>query len=491
MPTGPSASEPWRKRPRPMVRLYTKGSVAGLDDQEEDPAAILALQADKFAETTWYANKSRQNWWLRRATARGIQPVPLSPQLLHLAAALLRKGGYRSAPLYLAAVKRMHVQAGFPWSDSLRLEYTDSIRATTRGLGPPAQSQPFNLQQVAEIPPEFDAAIAAEGGPAAPTATVLLASWWMLREIELASASVEQLSFIDSDEGCGCARFDLPVSKADQRALGKVRCHTCICPSKLCPVAAARRVHESAVRHSGIAGSAPLLVDRHGKSLQKKDVVSSFQRVAIASGSPASDRITGHSGRVTGAQMLARAGIHEWRISTFGRWGTSTIRRYIRDADVEAASKHLAMDTVQTQIQACAAEVCVKRVTAGKPSAKQKTKAIITERFAQHPEFALAGGAPVLTGAPKKYIIDETSELLGEHSSTSLPHSIMCKQSSRRHIVQCALFSYCGWKWSKPTLRGPSYIIEEREVTDSPRDQWCKKCVRTADRVRVDRAMDH
>jgi CTP:molybdopterin cytidylyltransferase MocA len=41
--------------------------------------------------------------------------------------------------------------------------------------------------------------------------------------------------------------------------------------------------------------------------------------------------VTGRSPRVTGAQRMALAGVSEWRIQVFGRWGSSAVLRCIRD----------------------------------------------------------------------------------------------------------------------------------------------------------------
>eukprot|EP00972_Heterocapsa_arctica_P085862 12654200-Heterocapsa_arctica.AAC.1 len=40
--------------------------------------------------------------------------------------------------------------------------------------------------------------------------------------------------------------------------------------------------------------------------------------------------INGHSGRATGAQIMAAAGISEWRIQAFGRWGSAAVLGYLR-----------------------------------------------------------------------------------------------------------------------------------------------------------------
>lgn len=57
-----------------------------------------------------------------------------------------------------------------------------------------------------------------------------------------------------------------------------------------------------------------------------------------ASSPDGSERITGHTLRVTGAQGMARAGLDVWAIQLLGRWGSSTVMTYIRDAQLDTAT---------------------------------------------------------------------------------------------------------------------------------------------------------
>ena len=96
--------------------------------------------------------------------------------------------------------------------------------------------------------------------------------------------------------------------------------------------------------------------------------VAAFKSVAEACGQKDIHSITGHSGRVTGAQRMARSGLSEWRIQAFGRWGSNAVLRYIRGALlegslvgiaplVEAAAAHPAdtVDAVRARLSVAAA----------------------------------------------------------------------------------------------------------------------------------------
>ena len=104
----------------------------------------------------------------------------------------------------------------------LDLEYRDCLRALRRGLGPAKQAQPFDLTAIASLTDEQAKSCGRKGYPAHLREVILVASWWLLRKIELSSVTLRQVSFLPG-AGCGIAVLDLPVSKADPMALGKAR----------------------------------------------------------------------------------------------------------------------------------------------------------------------------------------------------------------------------------------------------------------------------
>ena len=81
-----------------------------------------------------------------KAGGTSLDPYPLSPQLIDVAGTLLKKGTYRSAHLYLQAMKRVHLEAGHAWSEHLDLAIKDAIRSCTRGMGPDLR----DLSKIAE-----------------------------------------------------------------------------------------------------------------------------------------------------------------------------------------------------------------------------------------------------------------------------------------------------------------------------------------------------
>ena len=140
--------------------------------------------------------------------------------------------------------------------------------------------------------------------------------------------------------GCGAgawAQLHLPVSKTDPQGRGAWRTLACACPSPVCPVAALMRVirkvksiHMKAkTRKAG--HNCPLAARSDGSRSQKAEVVKFYTDLAVWDGQPRG-HFTGHSARVTGAMRMALAGHSEWMIQVFGRWGSSAVLRYVREA---------------------------------------------------------------------------------------------------------------------------------------------------------------
>ena len=118
---------------------------------------------------------------------------------------------------------------------------------------------------------------------------------------------------------------------------GATRSLAYACPAKACPVQAARKVVTTAelVRLSFDTAvpqeDFPLLCKLTGEAMKKHEVVTFYRNIVEAVGYE-DLHITGHSARVTGAMRMAIAGHRVWTIQVFGRWGSSAILGYVREA---------------------------------------------------------------------------------------------------------------------------------------------------------------
>ena len=92
--------------------------------------------------------ESKVKWWVDRAKTRGVEPFPLNLEMINLAGALLKAGGYRSSAQYFSAMKREHITKGHPWQDVLQQGVADAVRSCVRGLGPDRSCPSLDLRKL-------------------------------------------------------------------------------------------------------------------------------------------------------------------------------------------------------------------------------------------------------------------------------------------------------------------------------------------------------
>ena len=112
-------------------------------------------------------------------------------------------------------------------SPEVRQCMQDTKRAVLRGAGPARLKDFFHvpdLRAALEGPEEVSGFVATQ--PRHMAETLLLCSWWMLREIEAANAQVGHVSWNDSR---GEVTLMLPVQKCDTRGMLCCRTLRCAC----------------------------------------------------------------------------------------------------------------------------------------------------------------------------------------------------------------------------------------------------------------------
>ena len=129
-------------------------------------------------------------------------------------------------------MKALHVEADHPWSALFCHTVTWVTRSVERGIGPARQSCSFEFHRLAQL--DRSASRLVTGGPQQPTHLALLASLFLLREIE-ASTALSNAWVFDHPKCEVCWR--LPASKTDHLTLGVSRKLGCFCGSAIaaCP----------------------------------------------------------------------------------------------------------------------------------------------------------------------------------------------------------------------------------------------------------------
>ena len=232
-PARPSQS----RKDIPRVMPYARGSLARAENFSQASAPVpqhptleeidAAFMADRFAKSSREPRESRWNTWCRLAALRQLPPLPVTVDLLFRLGALFRHGRYRSTALYITVAKQKHVEAGFPWGHDLDRQQT--LRSVERGQGPSRPKLPLKISAAtADAMGELDSQ-AWKFGQArllAPKETLIAATWFLLRGLEIASARCADLALFRAKRE---ARLRLPVSKTDVTAKGCERTHACIC----------------------------------------------------------------------------------------------------------------------------------------------------------------------------------------------------------------------------------------------------------------------
>ena len=269
--------------------------------------------------------------------------------------ASLKMGNYRSPAAFLSSW-RVESERRDQWlDDSMKRHLSDGLRSCRRGLGGPVRARPLPLDALHRFP--FGEDPVSPHGPLNPRVAVSVGAWWLCREIELSTARARMIELARDASGCLVAKLHLPASKNDIEALGVGRSHACCCAS-LPPW---REVNEGACPAHLIFEQMGFLKDRFpgrftaeglpdwelplfptaggtvvGKEAMTRTIELSATALGVDLAAPdGSERISGHSLRVTGAQGLLAYGWHLWAIQLMGRWGSETIRKYLRESPLQ------------------------------------------------------------------------------------------------------------------------------------------------------------
>ena len=337
----------------PLVKPYGRADrqraleVASSNELLHD--AVITLRRDAVANSARRSRQSLLSTWttIHNACCPDLPVFPLVPASIERISASLKSGGYRSARNYIARAKDEHLAQGHHWSDLLARASRVAIRSCERGQGPPSRQVPFDLDTAfARSSDVFEPLV--PDGPMGFSNLAVLGCFHMLREIELSTTLASSL-LIDHDKREEA--LYLPASKTDHLARGVWRSWGCVCvglPGPIpCPYHAAASQIEALKVKFAVDGELPhglpLFPTRDGNAPSKASVVSSLRAWLTSSGISMDCLPTGgHCFRVTGAQMLARAGIDADTIMIAARWTSSAVLKYIREAPLKTLTHRYA-----------------------------------------------------------------------------------------------------------------------------------------------------
>ncbi|CAE7823377.1 unnamed protein product [Symbiodinium sp. CCMP2592] len=321
-------------------------------------AALPELQAESLADldgaimarSSEGPFRSRVRTWVDFTAAWALPAWPISLDSVRKVAASMRKGRYRSAQNYFdAAVTYQEHFRGELVDPLVRRAIRRYAKAVVRGL---AGSKLKAIFPAMRLEPLLDPSPASAAEPWAPwkaahsADALLLAVWFMLREIEFAAARTE-----DMEAGEDWVLLRIPLHKTAQggeRELTarQLRCACGIQSRPMCPAHAALR-HVSRLKAAGLwVRGGPLFPDAAGNTWAKGETVLLFRRVLLAAGVALTtvdhegqivQLFAGHLARVAGAAWLASKGVPTAIIQLLGRWSSTAVERYVQAAPLAVA----------------------------------------------------------------------------------------------------------------------------------------------------------
>lgn len=328
-------------RPKKRASMQLALQAAGPSHRQQ---ALAALDESILAPTTAAAADSRVRTYQEICKAWAVTDFPISYDSLRCFAASLKAGGYRSSSLYFHTIFG-HQQRRLAVVDPyLKQVARDFDRSITRGMGPSQLKDSFDVHSLTQL------SIPASHEPFDVTNVshsrdvCLLASWFMLREIEVAGACHSHLYITGS-----VVNMLIPLDKTDQVGSLTIRSLKCACRVRsqpLCPVHAALRHLQRLALHPRNHRQAqfPLVPTSSGEVLTKSQTIEMFRNTIASAnistvrhdeaGQPV-QRFHGHVMRVSGAQMLSRAGATVPQIQLLGRWSSHSVERYIQLAPLQ------------------------------------------------------------------------------------------------------------------------------------------------------------
>ena len=343
------------------------------------------------------------------------------------------------------------------WNSLVWRASRDAVRSCTRGLGGPRKALPLPSDRLEELPDGADPWVPA--GPIGPKNLVVLGSWFLLREVEAAAATVGDLR-ITLNKGKPKAEWRLPASKTDQRAEGVTRTHGCSCqgsPRTDCPAHVAWAHASMLIKKFGDRGvDAPLFPNVKGEMCQKDAVaatlVAAARHLNIPTETP-TGRISGHTLRVTGAQGLAAMGLDLWAVQLLGRWGSAAVKGYVQEAHLAKAEGWAAKAKNDRDLDTMVGELVdkVEKGLRGKDlwtmvlaQAKEAVKQALGERQGQQPvqqevaeALAVEAVATCSKGSPA---------LDAVMSSGGIAHAVLFGPSDGDLDMMATI---CGWRFGK------------------------------------------
>jgi hypothetical protein len=233
-----------------------------------------------------------------------------------------------------------------PVPTAVRKEAKHLCRSIKRGLPGRRLKDAFPFASIAGLvkfarPEPFDPACVTHVAD-----VLIVACWFMLREIELAGAFASQLKVSGPE-----VELSIPIHKMAQGGQPVItrrvlRCACGVRLAPLCPAHAASRHLARLAAGPGVGPGCRLFPAESGQPSTKRSTVQALTAVLQAAGirthteDHRGRRVAifgGHLARVSGAQFLAANGIPIATVQLLGRWSSKAVEKYTQAAPLALA----------------------------------------------------------------------------------------------------------------------------------------------------------
>ena len=222
----------------------------------------------------------------------------------------------------------------------------DCVRSIRRGLGAATLKDAFDGRLLGQLDTGDDDTPFDFDNPFHARDVCVIGMWFMLREQELAGARLSHLT-LSGNEVC----LSIPIHKTDTYGSLCERRLKCSCAVKqhgLCVWHAAERHLIRLGLRTDLPSSVrtPLFPTSSGQTASKYHFIMMMRRVISSTGTATmrsdpqgvmKERFSGHTLRVTGAQLMASCGVPVQLVQLLGRWASAAIQRYIQESPLTQA----------------------------------------------------------------------------------------------------------------------------------------------------------
>ena len=327
--------------------------------------SLEALDQDVLARSTAPSVEARLRTYLAVCRAWEVDPWPLSAENVRAFAASLKQGGYKSAGAYFQVIcTYQQRELRTPVPQLLRQCIRDYLRSIQRGLGVDKLKDSFNLLRLGDIPIDDDEGRFCLGNVSHSRDMCIICGWFMLRESEISSARLGHLSL-----HAQTVTLAIPLHKTDIQGHMTERSLSCSCRVRRHPLCVWHAAERHLIRMRENLGTLsalrfPLFPTEDGRTPGKHQMVAVFRRTIGAAGIPLEKqdgsgrwvpRFHGHVLQVSGAQMLAGAGVSTQLIQLLGRWKSTSVLRYTQDAGLAVVPDlpHMVLNAADAQARVC------------------------------------------------------------------------------------------------------------------------------------------